>query len=117
MSDLYRIADQGNVRILTVYDLLGDYANRQILEIVQRSFDAGKCNFIVDLSQINVLNSVGLNFLLAMRSRTKENGGHLVVCGVNERVMQLLEMTKLIPMFNLAKGIEEGLSRHRRLRT
>lgn len=116
MSDLYRISDQDDIRILTVFDLISDYSNRQILESIQRSIDSGKLHYIVDLSNIQVMNSVGLNFLLTLRARSEERGGHLVICGIHQRVQQLLEMTKLTSMFDLASDVEESLQRHRQHR-
>ncbi len=111
MSDFYRITHRGNIRILTISNLLGEHANRQIIDAAQQLMEDGHPTFIIDLSEMTVMNSVGLNFLITMRARSSDRGGRLVVCGAPPRILQLFEITKLRPLFDLADNVDDGLSR------
>lgn len=95
--------------MLEVYNLLNEYANREILLAVQSKIDEGFSTFVVDLKDIQVMNSVGLNFLIVLRARSEDKGGRIAVVNASHKVMQLLEMTKLRPMFQLSGSVEEAV--------
>lgn len=105
----YSIAEQNGIPILQIKDLLSEHANREIIKAVDHKLGEGYASFVVDLGAIEYMNSVGLNFLLTMRARSKENGGRLVVANVSEKVKSLLDMTKLTPMFIMSSSVEQAL--------
>lgn len=109
----FSLAEQNGVQVLQIRDLLSEHANREIIKAVDNKLQEGYASFVVDLSAIDYMNSVGLNFLLAMRARSEENGGGLVVANVSEKVMSLLDMTKLTPMFKLSNSVEQALKQAR----
>ena len=106
----YTLRAEENASILVVTDLLSEYANKQILAAAQQRIDAGFTNFVVDLSKIDYMNSVGLNFLITLKNRTDDKGGHLAVANASNKIIQLLEMTKLRPLFNLTTSVDAALS-------
>ncbi len=110
MSKLFALSNQGQVQVLEVRDLISEYANRQILDAAQARIDDGYADFVVDLSQIDYMNSVGLNFLISLRNRSDDKGGQLAVANASSKIIQLLEMTKLRPLFNLTESIDDALA-------
>jgi len=110
MNPNYNITKAENVQILEVRNLLNEYVNKEILQAVQSKIDEGFSNFVVDLKQIQFMNSVGLNFLITLKARSNDNGGRVAVANASGKVVQLLEMTKLRPIFQVNNSVEEAVA-------
>lgn len=112
MSDEFTVLPWGNegVQVLKVKHLWSEAANKEILAAVQTKIDEGFANFVADLAEAPYINSVGLNLLIHIMMRTKENGGKLIISNASAKVLQLFEVTKLIPMFELAPSTEEAVA-------
>lgn len=110
MNPNYNITKQDNVQVLEVRNLLNEFANKEILRAVQSKMDEGFSNFVVDLRQIHFMNSVGLNFLIMLKARSNDKGGQIAVANASAKVMELLEMTKLLPVFQVNNTVEEAVA-------
>ena len=110
MNPNYSITKAENVQILEVRNLLNEYDNKEILQAVQTKIDEGFSNFVVDLKQIQFMNSVGLNFLITLKARSNDSGGRVAVANASGKVVQLLEMTKLRPIFQVNNSVEEAVA-------
>lgn len=110
MNPNYNITKQDNVQVLEVRNLLNEFANKEILRAVESKIDEGFSNFVVDLRQIPFMNSVGLNFLIMLKARSNDKGGQIAVANVSAKVMELLEMTKLLPVFQVNNTVEEAVA-------
>lgn len=105
----YSLAEKNGIQVLQIKDLLSEYANREIIKAVDHKLREGYASFVVDLAAIDYMNSVGLNFLLTMRARSKENGGGLIVANASQKVKSLLDMTKLTPLFAMSTSVEQAI--------
>ncbi len=110
MNPNYSITRTANVQVLEVRNLLNEHANKEILQAVQSIIDEGCSDFVVDLKQIQFMNSVGLNFLITLRARSNDKGGQVAVANASKKVVQLLEMTKLRPIFQVNNSVEEAVA-------
>ncbi|MCB9040276.1 MAG: STAS domain-containing protein [Lewinellaceae bacterium] len=110
MNPNYNITKQDNVQVLEVRNLLNEFANKEILQAVQLKMDEGFSDFVVDLKQVAFMNSVGLNFLIMLKARSNDKGGQVAVANVSTKVMELLEMTKLRPIFQVSNSVEEAVA-------
>ncbi|MEM9919087.1 MAG: STAS domain-containing protein [Bacteroidota bacterium] len=106
----YQISTQKSVQILQVNELFNEFDNKAILNDVDTCIQEGYNRFVVDLSDLNFLNSVGLNFLLAIMTRSKSSGGGVAVANASEQVVNLLEMTRLRHFFNLSPNVESAVA-------
>ncbi len=109
MSTLYSFEESEAALILTVSNLLHEYGNREILQAAQQRIDAGFTNFVVDLSEAPYMNSVGLNFLITIQSRCSDQGGRVVVANPSNKIIQLLEVTKLLPLFHVTDSVDAAV--------
>ncbi len=107
----YSISTHSDVQVLSISNLLNETDNRAILSDVQSRIEQGFKKMVIDLSQLNFMNSVGLNFLILMLSKSKDSGGELAVVNPSEQVIKLLEITKLRSQFRLLPSLETALSR------
>lgn len=55
-------------------------------------------NIVLDLSELDYIASAGLRALKRLRGAVRNNGGTLIVRGVQEDVMDVLEMTGFAAM-------------------
>lgn len=105
----YTIADQNQVQILTVADLLNEFNNQELLNVVEAKIAAGFSKFVIDLTPMEFMNSVGLNFLIAVRSRSQESGGDVAVANPSSKIQQLFKMTKLHNVFKISNNVDEAI--------
>ena len=64
MDQSYEFSQSGNIKVLRVNSLLGEFTNREILSQAQDCIDDGFTKFVVSLEGMAYTNSVGLNFLI-----------------------------------------------------
>ncbi|MEO1627176.1 MAG: STAS domain-containing protein [Bacteroidota bacterium] len=106
----YQISTQESVRILQVNELFNEFDNKEILKDIENHIEQGYNRFVVDLEDLSFLNSVGLNFLLSIMTRSKGSGGNIALVNASDQVVNLLEMTKLRHFFNLSPTIESAVT-------
>lgn len=104
----YAIHEHEAIQVVQVNSLLNELDNKLILTDVRQRMASGFQEFIVDLSELSFMNSVGLNFLISMMTSSKASGATLAVANANEQVISLLEVTKLRKMFTLTQSVEEA---------
>ena len=56
-------------------------------------------HIIIDCSQVQIMNSSGLGMLVSAQTTMKQVGGFCSLNNVPEQVRKLLEMTRLLPLF------------------
>ncbi len=105
----YTISEYNAVNVLEIKTLLNELDNKKILEAIQSRIEGGTANFVVDLSELDFMNSIGLNFLISAMTKSRDNGGLLTVASPSEQVIKLLEITKLKSFFKLSPTVEEAL--------
>lgn len=106
----YSIQEHQAIQVVKVEQLLNELDNNLILKEVQNRIEKGFNKFVIDLSSLNFMNSVGLNFMISVMNRSKNSGGDLTLANANAQVVNLLEITKLTPMFKLAPSVEKAVN-------
>lgn len=106
----YAIHEHETIQVVQVNSLFNELDNQAILEEVKNRIHQGCNDLVVDLSELDFMNSVGLNFLISMMNTSKSAGSSLAVANANEQVIMLLEVTKLKKMFTLTQTVEEALN-------
>lgn len=65
--------------------------------------------FLIDLSQVDFIDSRGLGALISTLKKIKSNNGHLALCGLKSTVVNLFNITRMNQVFQIAKDETEGL--------
>jgi anti-sigma B factor antagonist len=65
-------------------------------------------NVIVDLSQVDFMDSSALAGLVKTLKRTMEHGGSIVLAGVTDAARIILELTRLDEVFAQAPSVEDA---------
>ena len=105
----YAIYEHEAIQVVQVNNLLNELDNKVILQEIKERIEKGSNGFVVDLSELDYMNSAGLNFLITIMTTSKASGSFLAVANANKQVINLLEITKLRNMFNLTHTVEEAL--------
>jgi anti-anti-sigma factor len=106
----YELKKVEDIYILTVDNLMMDYENHRLLkEIEGMIIEDSHKHFIISLEELAFINSVGLSFLIAVLTKSRNAGGETIIVNVNEKITQLLVMTKLHSIFTVCDSTEDGI--------
>lgn len=71
---------------------------------------AGCRNIVVDLDQLQQIDSSGLGALVAAAKQVRDGGGDLKFCRMQKRVRMVFEITRSHKVFDIFDTVEEALS-------
>lgn len=66
-------------------------------------------NFLINLSDIDYINSLGISLLLILRKKLLEKGNNVLFCCAREKVLQLIKYSGLTDLFDYYQGEEEAI--------
>ncbi len=75
----------------------------------------GRVHLVLDLTQVDFIDSTGLSVLLNALRRVTRRGGQLMLVCSNPTVLRLFEITRLDTTFDIEATREDALSRMQRL--
>ena len=107
-AERVKVAGKNSVLVLGAPDRL-DVSNRfELRERVLSALDCGVRAIVVDLSPTDYVDSAGLGTLVLLTKRARESGGRIVLSGLNDRVLDLLRLTRLDQVLEQAATLDEG---------
>ena len=65
---------------------------------------------LIDFTDVDFVTSAGLRALLLLVKKAKATGGVFALCGVNEQVREVLDITGFSSMLSIHAGRAEGLA-------
>jgi len=99
----------GTVIISLSGKIMGGPEAGEINNQINNLIDDGKKNIIIDLAEVEWMNSSGLGILIGAITTLKNNGGRLILVNVSERIENLLKITKLLTVFDIMKTVDEAI--------
>ncbi len=79
---------------------IGDETAR-LRETIRGSVNDGKKNILLDLGEVSYIDSTGLGEFVSSLSHVKGNGGQLKLLNLTKKVHDLLQITKLVTVFEI----------------
>jgi anti-sigma B factor antagonist len=70
----------------------------------------GKKKLVLNMSNVTLIDSAGLGALVAAYSSTKSGGASLRLCHLGTKFNELLQLTRLITIFEVYKTQEEAIN-------
>jgi anti-sigma B factor antagonist len=70
-----------------------------LLTVIDKLLASGATRMVINLEQVNYVDSAGLGALIEMQRKTKAKGGGLKLCNLGPNLRQALEMARLLPIF------------------
>jgi anti-sigma B factor antagonist len=91
MNGIYLLALKGRL-------VLGEESGG-LLTMIDDLLACGATRFVLNLEQVNYVDSAGLGALIEMHRKTKAKGGSVKLCHLRPNLRQALEMARLLPIF------------------
>ena len=91
MNGIYLLALRGRL-------VLGEESSG-LLTVIDKLLASGATRMVINLEQVNYVDSAGLGALIEMQRKTKAKGGGLKLCNLGPNLRQALEMARLLPVF------------------
>jgi anti-sigma B factor antagonist len=79
-------------------------------EYLNSAMDDGASNIVVSLEKVDFVSSAGLRILLATAKRLSGIGGVLRICGLNETVAEVFEISGFSTILNVFPTEAEALA-------
>jgi anti-sigma B factor antagonist len=94
----------GDVAVLEISGriTLGE-GNVMLREIVRELLDKGNKKIVLDLDEVQYVDSSGIGELVKTHTTVRNQGGQLRLINLNKRVNDLLQMTRLSAVFDIAR--------------
>ena len=97
----------------TVLDISGEMyggpENMELIDIVTDLTKQNKLDLLINLSSVKWISSTGLGILVSARSRYAKEGGTMKLCHPNDRVLGILQVTRLNMIFDVFPNEDEAL--------
>jgi len=93
---------EGNVLGGPDASALNDFLHKLIIE--------KKNHVVVDLKDVSFINSSGLGMLIGGLTTMRHSGGELKLARASKKIENLLEMTKLLKVFDVHKNVNNAIA-------
>jgi anti-sigma B factor antagonist len=99
----------------SIFHLKGRLMDQQqadrLMGVVDEELAKGGRHVILDMSELQYMNSTGLNIMINVLTRTRNAGGDTLIAGVSNSVRQLFSVTKLDSVFIMVDSLDEALAK------
>ncbi|GAA2380073.1 STAS domain-containing protein [Dactylosporangium salmoneum] len=107
MTDGIATATVGGCVVVTPAGALDVAASPQLHALLQRTLDEGTTCLILDLSQVDFIDSTALRVLVSVHKRLLDTGGFAVVCP-HARIRRIFDLTALDRVLTLTDTVDEA---------
>lgn len=110
MKFSFDIKKESEVNVISLEGELIDKSQASgLLHTIDGLLEKGEGKFIFDLGGILYLNSSGLNVLINVLTKSRKEGGDVIITNVSKKVAQLFVITKLNTIFTIAENKEAAI--------
>lgn len=100
---------QGVTVISLSGNVLGGPDANTLNDHLRALLDKKKTRVIIDLGEVQFINSSGLGMLIGGMSTMRKGGGELKLARASKKVQNLLEMTKLTTLFDVHETVKAAV--------
>lgn len=94
--------------------IMGGPEATEINDLINRLIDEQKTKIVMDLKNVELMNSSGLGILIGAVHLLKNNQGGLRLIHVPDKIKSLLKSTKLNTVFDVFGTLEEAVASFQR---
>ena len=107
--------NDGDALIFRLRGSLDIATSPSVRAALNEAADEGKHNIVVDLTELQFIDSTGLSALIAGRRRAVEHGGRVALVAREGAILRLLNITGLIRVFSVYSDRQAALEDRERL--
>lgn len=104
-----KIRKNGEVYIIDVNGEMDLYNSYKLKELVMKMIEKNIKTFVINLEQVDYIDSSGIGALIYISSTVKKMSLKLALSNVHGSVKKVIELTKLTGYFPIANSVEEAL--------
>jgi len=105
----YTVSEKDGIVILSLAGkIMGGPEATEINDKINQLIDEKKLKIVIDLKNVEWMNSSGLGILIGAVTLLKNNDGTLFLIHVSDRIKNLLKITKLNTVFELRNSLKEA---------
>lgn len=82
----------------------------QVRRVLTELIDKGQPKLVMDLGGVGYIDSSGLGTLVAAMKQARAAGGNLKLCGLQDDVRSIFEMTRLVKVMAIHGTRQEALA-------
>jgi|WetSurMetagenome_2_1015567.scaffolds.fasta_scaffold18300_2 anti-sigma B factor antagonist len=98
-----------NIQVIEISGSFDIYTAGPVRSWLEQSTRESPANIILDLSKVNFIDSTALAILIKSIRDAKEKDGDIRLCGLQQPVRMVLELTRLDKVFEIFPTREEAL--------
>lgn len=106
-----KVKENGTV----IYQVYGKLIDTDDIETftndAKKEIKDGNVKIIICLEKLNFLNSSGLNGLINILTKSRNNEGDTIICSLSENIQKLFLITKLNTVFTIADSKKEAIEK------
>lgn len=107
-----RTVKNGEIGIIELRSsLISEDIINELQDAVADFIEQGNKKLIIDLSKVNLINSIGLGSLISAYTTFTKNGGEIILTGVGKSVRNIFIITKLTEVFEISDKIDEAIKK------
>ncbi len=108
----HKLAVYGDVVVLHLRGkLMGGPESTEVTDEIKANIAGGFKKFVIDLGDVEWMNSMGLGMLIGSLTSITNAGGSLYLARVAGKIESVLAMTRLSGIFNTSPTVEEALTK------
>ncbi|MBN1633025.1 MAG: STAS domain-containing protein [Ignavibacteria bacterium] len=100
-SEILNVDNRDFVCVMLNDEILTLVNQNLIKEFISGEIGKGSKYFILDLKEVNTINSSGLGILISILNKVKESGGILKIRNLSDRIKQIFSITRLNLIFEI----------------
>jgi len=107
----YTVTEKKGLVVLALSGkIMGGPEATEINDVINRLIDEKKNKIVIDLKNVELMNSSGLGILIGAVTLLKNNQGGLRLIQVPDKIQALLKSTKLNTVFEISNTFEEAVA-------
>ncbi len=110
MSIRTKTVRNGAIAIIELRGSLVDIEDIEELKATVADFiEQGNKRCIINLLKVTYINSAGVGALIAVHTSYVRNGGEMMLAGLTGSIQNLLTITRLIDVFDVADTVDQAI--------
>ena len=106
----FTIRQQDDVAVVVLEgDMVGGPDATLLTEKIRDLLESGRTKILVDMSEVNWMNSSGLGILIGGLTTVRSSGGEMKFVHLSNKIRELLRITKLEGVFDLYDNEDEAV--------
>ena len=106
------VTEAGKCKVFHMKGRLMDQQQADVLmETLEKELGTTHNTVVLDMGELQYVNSMGLNIMINVLTRTRNAGGDTLIAAISHSVRQLFIVTKLDTVFTITDSVDEAVAK------